>query len=63
MEEFNYLRVLFTSEGKMEREINRRIGSASAVMRLRRSVVVKRVKLSIYLSIFVPTSPMVTNFG
>ncbi|KAK0138540.1 putative uncharacterized transposon-derived protein F52C9.6 [Merluccius polli] len=28
-----YLGVLFTSEGRMEREINRRIGAASAVMR------------------------------
>ena len=34
---------LFTSEGRMEREIDRRIGAASAVMRtLNRSVVVKR---------------------
>ncbi|KAI3372975.1 hypothetical protein L3Q82_023414 [Scortum barcoo] len=31
--EFKYLGVLFTSEGKMEREIDRRIGAASAVMR------------------------------
>ena len=43
MEEFKYLRVLFTSEGRMEWEINRQIGAASAVMRaLHRSVVVKR---------------------
>ncbi|KAI3356554.1 hypothetical protein L3Q82_017759, partial [Scortum barcoo] len=28
VEEFKYLRVLFTSEGKMEREIDRRIGAA-----------------------------------
>ncbi|KAI3374986.1 hypothetical protein L3Q82_021513 [Scortum barcoo] len=28
-----YLGVLFTSEGKMEREIDKRIGAASAVMR------------------------------
>ena len=61
VEEFKYLGVLFTSEGRMEREINRRIGAASAVMRtLHRSVVVKRelsrkAKLSIYQSIFVPT--------
>ncbi|TWW61130.1 hypothetical protein D4764_05G0012200 [Takifugu flavidus] len=45
----------------MEREIDRRIGEASAVMRtLHRSVVVKRelrlsAQLSIYRSIFVPT--------
>ncbi|KAI3359900.1 hypothetical protein L3Q82_014258 [Scortum barcoo] len=31
VEEFKYLGVLFTSEGKMEREIDRRIGAASAV--------------------------------
>ncbi|TWW53902.1 hypothetical protein D4764_0180810 [Takifugu flavidus] len=43
VEEFKYLGVLFTSEGRMEREIDRRIGAASAVMRtLHRSVVVKR---------------------
>ncbi|KAI3352719.1 hypothetical protein L3Q82_020175 [Scortum barcoo] len=33
VEELKYLGVLFTSEGKMEREIDRRIGAASAVMR------------------------------
>ncbi|MDF4367610.1 hypothetical protein P3387_26150, partial [Vibrio parahaemolyticus] len=61
VEEFKYLGILFTSEGRMEREIDRRIGAASAVMRaLNRSVVVKRelsqkAKLSIYRSIFVPT--------
>ncbi|KAI3373073.1 hypothetical protein L3Q82_006342 [Scortum barcoo] len=59
--EFKYLGVLFTSEGKMEREMDRRIGAASAVLRtLIRSVVVKRelsqkAKLSIYWSIYVPT--------
>ncbi|KAK0136316.1 hypothetical protein N1851_027786 [Merluccius polli] len=56
--EFKYLRVLFTSEGRMEWEIDRRIGAASAVMRtLHGSVVVKRElsrKLSIYQSIYVP---------
>ncbi|KAI3368720.1 hypothetical protein L3Q82_025415 [Scortum barcoo] len=36
VEEFKYLGVLFTSEGKMEREIDRRIGAAS--MQLMRSV-------------------------
>ncbi|TWW61291.1 hypothetical protein D4764_05G0013810 [Takifugu flavidus] len=61
VEEFKYLGVLFTSGGRMEREIDRRIGVASTVMRtLHRSVVVKRelsrkAKLSIYRSIFVPT--------
>ncbi|KAK0146684.1 Craniofacial development protein 2 [Merluccius polli] len=60
VEEFKYLGVLFTSEGRMEREIDRRIGAASAVMRtLHRSVVVKRelsrkAKLSMYQSIYVP---------
>ncbi|KAI3355946.1 hypothetical protein L3Q82_004492 [Scortum barcoo] len=56
VEEFKYLGVLFTSEGKMEREIDRRIGAASAgaVMRsVYRTVVVKKelsrkAKLSIY---------------
>ncbi|TWW56187.1 hypothetical protein D4764_08G0001740 [Takifugu flavidus] len=61
VEEFNYLGVLFTSEGKMERKIDRRISAASVVMRtLHGSVVVKRelsrkAKLLIYRSIFVPT--------
>ena len=60
VEEFKCLGVLFTSEGRMEREINRRIGAASAVMQtLHGSVVVKRelsrkAKLSIYQSILVP---------
>ncbi len=57
VEEFKYLGVLFTSEGRMEREIDRRI----TVMRsMYRSVVVKKElscksKLSIYRSIYVPT--------
>ena len=43
VEEFKYLGVLFTSEGRMEREIGRWIGAASAVMQtLHGSVVVKR---------------------
>ncbi|TWW61031.1 hypothetical protein D4764_05G0011210 [Takifugu flavidus] len=38
-----YFGVLFTSEGRMEQEIDRRIGAASAVIRtLHRSIVVKR---------------------
>ena len=58
--EFKYLGVLFMSEGKMEWEMDRRIGAASAVMRaLYRSIVVKKelsrkAKLSIYQSIYVP---------
>ena len=61
VEEFTYLWVLFTSEGKMERKIDRRIGAASAVMRtLKWSHVVKRelsqkAKLSIYRSVYDPT--------
>ncbi|KAK3543929.1 hypothetical protein QTP70_031842 [Hemibagrus guttatus] len=61
VEEFKYLRVLFTSEGRMDREIDRRIGAAAAVMRsMYRSVVVKKelsrkAKLSIYQSIYAPT--------
>ncbi|KAI3363966.1 hypothetical protein L3Q82_001544 [Scortum barcoo] len=60
VEEFKYLGVLFTSEGKIEREIDRRIGAASAVMRsVYRTVVVKKelsrkAKLSIYRSIYAP---------
>ena len=60
MEEFKYLGVLFTSEGRMEREIDRRIGAAFAVMRsMYRSVMVKKelsrkAELSIYRSIYVP---------
>ncbi|KAK3561554.1 hypothetical protein QTP86_008774 [Hemibagrus guttatus] len=61
VEEFKYLGVLFTSEGRMDREIDRRIGAAAAVMRsMYRSVVVKKelsrkAKLSIYQSIYSPT--------
>ncbi len=60
VEEFKYLGVLFTSEGRMEREIERQIGAASAVMRsMYRSVVEKelscKAKLSIYQSIYMPT--------
>ncbi|KAK3538434.1 hypothetical protein QTP86_002334, partial [Hemibagrus guttatus] len=61
VEEFKYLWVFFMSEGRMDREIDRRIGAAAAVMRsMYRSVVVKKelsrkAKLSIYQSIYVPT--------
>ncbi|KAK3548517.1 hypothetical protein QTP70_013366 [Hemibagrus guttatus] len=60
-EDFKYLGVLFTSEGRMDREIDRRIGAAAAVMRsMYRSVVMKKelswkAKLLIYQSIYVPT--------
>ena len=43
VEEFKYLWVLFTSEGRMEHEIDGRICAASAVLRaLHRPVVVKK---------------------
>ncbi|KAK3508670.1 hypothetical protein QTP70_003319 [Hemibagrus guttatus] len=60
VKEFKYLGVLFTSEGRMDREIDRRIGAAAAVMQsMYRSVVVKKelswkAKLLIYQSIYVP---------
>ncbi|KAK3534043.1 hypothetical protein QTP86_000634 [Hemibagrus guttatus] len=61
VEEFKYLGVLFTSKGRMDCEIDRRIGAATAVMRsMYWSVVVKKelsrkAKLSIYHSIYIPT--------
>ncbi len=61
VKEFKYLGVLFTSEGRMVREIDRRIGVASAVMRsIYRSLMTKKelsckAKLSIYRSVYVPT--------
>ena len=43
VEEFKYLWVLFMSEGKMDREIERQIRVVSGVMwRLKQSVVLKR---------------------
>ncbi|TWW74459.1 R2 Retrovirus-related Pol polyprotein from type I retrotransposable element [Takifugu flavidus] len=60
VEEFKYLGILFTSEGRMERKIDRRSGAASAVMQVfNRSVMVKKelsrkAKLSIYRLIYVP---------
>ncbi|KAK3514795.1 hypothetical protein QTP70_032195, partial [Hemibagrus guttatus] len=61
VEEFKYLRVLFMSEGRMDRKLDRRICAAAAVMRsMYWSVVVKKelsrkAKLSIYQSIYIPT--------
>ncbi|KAK3516423.1 hypothetical protein QTP70_011957 [Hemibagrus guttatus] len=61
VEEFKYLGVLFTTEGRMDHEIDRRIGAAAAVMRsIYWSVVVKKelsrkAKLSIYQSVYLPT--------
>ncbi|TWW78630.1 hypothetical protein D4764_11G0007510 [Takifugu flavidus] len=60
VEEFKYLGVLFTSEGRMEREVDRRTGAASAVIRtLHRSIGGKRFTGR---SSFLP-SPMVMTFG
>ncbi|KAK3537233.1 hypothetical protein QTP70_003994 [Hemibagrus guttatus] len=61
VEEFKYLGVLFTREGRMDRQIDRWISAAAAVMRsMYRAVVVKKklsrkAKLSIYQSNYVPT--------
>ena len=61
MEDFKNLMVSFTSEGKMEQEIDRRIGAVSAVMRTPNpSVMGKRelsqkAKLSIYRAIYILT--------
>ena len=61
--EFKYLGVLFPSEGKMKREIDRRNGAASATTRkLKRAVVIKRklgmkAKFSIYQGIYILTLP------
>ena len=59
-EKFRYLGVAFTSDGRQNKELNTRIGKASAVMRaLHYSVVMKRelskkAKLSIFKTVFVP---------
>ena len=61
LEKFKYLGVLFTSKGKIEQEIDRQIGVASAVMpTMCRSIVVKmklsrKLKLLIYRSVFIVT--------
>jgi len=60
LEKFKYLGVVFTSDGRQSKEIDTRIGKASAVLReLDRSVVTKwelsnTAKLSIFKSVFVP---------
>ena len=69
VKEFEYLRVLFASEGEMEQEIYRLIGAEAAVIwQLYWTVVVKR-ELSLTTncsftsrSTFQP-SPMVISFG
>ena len=60
-DELKYLRVLFTSDGRIERDIDSWIRAMSAVVQtLYWSVVVKRelsqkARLSVYWPIFVPT--------
>ena len=60
VEKFKYLGVAFTSDGRQDKELDTRIGKASAVMRaLHYSVVMKRelskkAKLSIFKAVFVP---------
>ncbi len=61
LKEFKYLGVLLTSKGKTEREMDRRIGAASALIQaLYQTFVVKselrqKAKLSNYQSVYVPT--------
>jgi exonuclease III len=61
VEKYKYLGVSFTSNGKWNTEIDRRIGAASAVMRqLYRGVISKaelsrEAKISVFKSIYVPT--------
>ncbi|KAK3558298.1 hypothetical protein QTP86_014684 [Hemibagrus guttatus] len=60
VKEFKYLGVLFTSEGRMDHEIDRRIGAVAVMRSMYRSVVVKKelswkAKLLIYQSIYVQT--------
>ncbi|KAI3369382.1 hypothetical protein L3Q82_007616 [Scortum barcoo] len=69
VEEFKYLRDLFTSEGKIEREIDTQIGAASAIMRsVYRTVVVKKEAKSKGEALYLPPvnlhshSPLM-NFG
>ena len=60
VEKFKYLGVAFTSDGRQDKELDTRIGKASAAMRaLHYSVVMKRelskkAKLSIFKAVFVP---------
>lgn len=61
MKELKYLGVLFKSGGKIEREMDKRFGAASALMQvLYWTIVVKwemslKAKLSIYQSIYITT--------
>ncbi|KAI3363985.1 hypothetical protein L3Q82_001586 [Scortum barcoo] len=70
VEEFKYLGVLFTSEGKMEREIDRRIGAASCSYavgvpdcRGEEGAEPKGVSSRFTSQSTFPPSPMVMNFG
>ncbi|VDP39228.1 unnamed protein product, partial [Soboliphyme baturini] len=60
VEKFEYLGTVFTSDGKLEEEIDGRVGVASDVLReLARPTVTKaelslKTKLSIFKSIFIP---------
>jgi len=62
--EFKYLRVLFTSEGKTKRKIDRRIGAAAVgTQALHQTVLVRRelsrkAKLPIYRSVPIRPSPI-----
>jgi len=69
VENFQYLGVIFTSDGRWNREVDTRIGKAKAILRvLYCSAVIKRelsntTKLSILKSFFFRSSPMVINLG
>jgi len=60
VEKFKYLGIIFTSDRRQDKELNTRIGKASAVMQaLQYSVVMKRelsekAKLSVFKTVFVP---------
>lgn len=60
-DQFKYLRVIFTSNGRKDQEIDRRIGDAdAAIWMLYRSIVVNKelsvkAKLYIYQSMYIPT--------
>ena len=60
VEKFKYLGVAFTSDGRLDKELDVQLGKATSLMRtLHHSVVLKRellrkAKLSVFKSIFVP---------
>ena len=60
VEKFKYLGVAFTSDGRQDKELDTRIGKASAVMRALHCLVVmkrelsKKAKLLIFKAVFVP---------